>query len=278
MLGVTLLDSIYTPIADIRDKGVIKANAIVIDCIIRDHIKLIGTNGAHTYADSGHHYFCSTMMDVIYSTDSIDANNIVSLGFEKTQTFMNAYECACWGFCIRYHLDNKKDIQYFSISVMDINLMEQNFWASNSQWGKSGFGITTLFFEVTVSDDKKNCLIIGKASSDNNIIGFTSAAKLAMANFEANCLALPFFPEKMSIPVRRSLKDISLLSDYHSIYGHAFGSDPWIALIKDYLNGSIKYSSLVCGSLALRGYYCFVKLNISKNLNAKIQNEVVTWQ
>jgi len=72
--------------------------------------------------------------------------------------------------------------------------------------------------------------------------------------------------------VRRSLKNCEPLGEYHAEMGHAFGSDPWIAFIKDHEATDLSGQSIVFGSLALRGYYCFADIQIADNVNTRFLN------
>jgi hypothetical protein len=267
MPRITLKDAIYSPFGNEFIGKDIKQSAVDISAELEKHIALIGVNRDYSYGSAGHHYLCSTMMDTVFSAGAIDSTNIMRVERTVSQSFTHAYECACWGYCLKYHFENKREQKFFVISIIDVNSMEMQYWSSNEQWGKSGFGITTLFFEISEDDDSRDVLHVGVATGGNNIIAFASVAKQVVKNFSASKLSLPFFPDSMSVPVRRSLKGVELLSDLHHTYGHAFGSDPWISFIKEHEDVDLSDKRIVFGSLALRGYYCFADICIDADVN-----------
>jgi hypothetical protein len=272
MPRITLKDALYSPFADEFVGKDVAESTHEIDTVLRKHVSAIGRERGHSYLSAQHHYLCSTIMDSVFSAAAMDA--VRSLGDDYAvvpQSFTHAYECACWGYCMQYHVEHKREQASFAISIMDVNSMEMSYWSSNEQWGKSGFGITTLFFEVDGEGegDPSKSLHTGVAAGGNNIIAFASVAKQVVKNFQASRLSLPFFPENMSVPVRRALKGVELLTECHSAYGHAFGSDPWISFIRDHAQSDLAGQRIVFGSLALRGYYCFADIDIDADVNVR---------
>ena len=261
-----LTDAIYSPFgSELVGKDALES-ARDIGAALRKHASMIGSDRGYSYASAGHHYICSTMMDAVFSGAAVDPVQLMASESGVPCTFTHAYECACWGYCLNYHLAHKPGERFLVISIMDVNSMEMSFWTSNTQWGKSGFGIMTLCFQVGDAESEKG-LHTGMAAGGNNIIAFASIAKQVVRDFKASTLSLPFFPDNMSIPVRRSLKGIELLTERHAHYGHAFGSDPWISFIRDHADADRAGQRIVFGSLALRGYYCFADVGIAANVN-----------
>jgi len=267
---IVLHDAFYTGFADSFEEQDIKAYHQQMSQVIAQHVTQIGKNAAHGYSDAGHHYFCSTMMDSVFSANSINPEQVFESDFDVPQSFTNAYECACWGYCLQHHLEYKPEQKFIAISILDINAMEMKYWSQNDQWGKSGFGICTLFLEITDEPVDRQRIHNGVASGGNNIISFASFAKQVAKACDANTLSLPFFPDSMSIPVRRSLKNVHVTTERHDEYGHAFGSDPWIAFIRDHQSGEQDFDRIVFGSLALRGYYCFADIDISNRIQVQL--------
>jgi len=267
MAKITLKDAFYTPFSDEFVGKTIAQSELEIKEVLAQHKEMIGENAQHCYSDIDHHYFCSTMMDSVFSADSMSTKQIINGEANVPQSFTNAYECACWGYCLRYHLESKQQSGLLAISILDINSMEMSYWSQNEQWGKSGFGVTTLVFEVQREEVGSMPIHNGVASGGNNIISFASFAKQTSKQTNAKNLSLPFFPDSMSIPVRRSLKDVQVLTERHSEYGHAFGSDPWIAFIRDHAEQNFAGDQILFGSLALRGYYCFAHIDIASDVN-----------
>lgn len=269
MPKIILKDAFYTPFPDEFVGKDAAESAHALDAVLRQHIAIIGAERGHSYVSAQHHYLCSTIMDSAFSGMAMNAVRRLGDNYAVPQSFTHAYECACWGYCMQYHVKHKREQASFVISIIDVNSMEMRYWSSNDQWGKSGFGITTLFLEIDEDGEQAELLHTGAATGGNNIIAFASVAKQVVRNFQARRLALPFFPDSMSVPVRRSLKGVELLSERHPTYGHAFGSDPWIAFIRDHEQTGLGGQQIVFGSLALRGYYCFAQIHIDADVNVR---------
>lgn len=280
MTQILLRDALYTPFAADTNAADIETAKVQMRTVLAAHTAAIGTAGQHSYHDAGHHYVCSTMMDSVFSAAAISTDDL--LDNAVPHSFTHAYECACWGYCLRYHMQFKPSQRWVVISILDVNAMAMAYWTQNEQWGKSGFGITTLCFELVTTPDAvdHNDAVMaspassvpmqtGMASGGNNIISFASMAKQATRDLQRQRLSLPFFPDSMSIPVRRSLKDLHVLTERHAHYGHAFGSDPWLAFICDQQQTDLGTAPLVFGSLALRGYYCFADVTPAQPVNTQ---------
>jgi hypothetical protein len=266
MQRITLTDAIYSPFTNKSIGRGALASAQEIGAELRKHAACIGQGRASSYDSVGHHYICSTMMDSLFSGGTVDPTDLMAGYTEVPRSFTHAYECACWGYCLQYHLLHKPHKPSLVISIMDVNSMEMSYWTANERWGKSGFGIMTLCFDVAGGNSGK-LLRTGSGFGGNDIIAFASIAKQVTRDFKASTLSLPFFPDNISIPVRRSLKDIELLNERHSDYGHAFGSDPWISFIRDHAEAGRSGQRIVFASLALRGYYCFADIFIAPDVN-----------
>ncbi len=212
MAKIILKDAFYTPFADqVVGKSIAQSDQEIKE-VLEQHKALIGEKADHSYTDVGHHYICSTMMDSVFSADAIDTKRVVNGDNNVPQSFTHAYECACWGYCLGYHLEHKSHQRFVAISILDINSMEMKYWSENEQWGKSGFGITTLVFEIVAEDIDSMPIHNGVANGGNNIISFASFAKQISKRTNATKLSLPFFPDSMSVPVRRSLKNVQVLT------------------------------------------------------------------
>jgi hypothetical protein len=267
MFSITLKDAIYSPFSGETVGKSVKDSAQEIGTALQKHASLIGVDRGHCYASARSHYICSTIMDLPFCTEAMDSTDLMRDGSAASQRFTHAYECACWGYCLKYHLKYKPDDKYVAISIMDVNSMELGYWSASNHWGKSGFGVMTLFFEVADAASGRERLHTGVASGGNNIIAFASVAKQVVKEFEASRLSLPYFPEAMALPMRRAMKGVDLLAEYHGTYGHAFGSDPWISFIRDHAETNLSGKRIVFGSLALRGYYCFADVDIDIGVN-----------
>src|SRR5688500_8357012 len=117
MPRITLKDAIYSPFGDEIVGKDIGESASDIGAALQKHISLIGVDRGHSYSDAGHHYLCSTMMDSVFSAGAIPSN-ILGSEHAVSQSFTHAYECACWGYCLQYHFEHKREQKFLAISII----------------------------------------------------------------------------------------------------------------------------------------------------------------
>ncbi|WP_144392890.1 hypothetical protein [Pleionea sediminis] len=213
------------------------------------------------------HFVCSTMIEMPFTSGAIDWQSLTkefaSSHSALPRSFVNAYECASWGYSLRYYL-NQSDNPLMLVTIVDANLLGLEFWQHNENWGDSGFGVCTLLLEAV--GDSKDDVITGCATTYNSTAEFATIVRRWSAK-EPDCpLSLPFFPEHIRTVFDRMLANSKRLPDKHDDYGHCFGSDPWLAIIDEGMKQPAErnHSVLAC-SIALNGYYCLAKINISPN-------------
>ncbi|MBA2881878.1 hypothetical protein HNR65_002209 [Desulfosalsimonas propionicica] len=211
------------------------------------------------------HYLCSTIVNTCFTVGDINVSNFNNSVAEIIShpipvAFVNAYECASWGYAIRYHLQKHPDTRFVLISVIDANVYNFEFWIYNENWEHSGFGITTLLIE-RVSENKDR-LITGFASGHNPMMAFAIAIRKAAVNYPGNTITLPLFPQRIREMLASVLNKSHILPNDHEQWGHCFGSDPWLSILNntelDSSGKPLNNSYLAC-SLALNGYYSILE-------------------
>lgn len=229
------------------------------------------------------HYLCSTIIDVPFSSKKFDWSRLQKKVAEQSSfapgSFVNAYECASWGYSLRHALRRQTESRYVLISIIDLNVLELEYWKENSNWGKSGFGITTLLFECSLepenAPEKEATLNIGVARGNNAIAEFTLAMRNHVNTKPTAKLAYPYFPENVTELFYKLIPSANFLPDYHGEFGHCFGADPWISIIKDYQNSQDKEQSYLAASVALNGYWGIADVSVNKESMVSLSKVVL---
>lgn len=184
--------------------------------------------------------------------------------------FVNAYECASWGYALHYFLNKNNDYKYYVIVIVDANVYDLTFWDNNPAWGKSGFGITTILFEKT--DDDSFTILTTSGAVENPLQDFCLCLYRSLSKNADDLLVMPFFESQIHDMLANVLKRFKMLPSGHSTWGHCFGSDPWLSIILNI--NDIKNKGIVnimpC-SFALHGYYTIMKTKISDDIYTSLK-------
>ena len=219
------------------------------------------------------HFLCSTMIELPFTSGELVWPAVVESFKEQSQnpevplpcTFVNAYECASWGYSARYYQRVEPQAKYLLFSILDANLLNLSFWKENENWGASGFGLTTVLIKTERAGEEVNdsSLIASCATTYNSTPEFATIIRRRVLNESSLKLSLPFFPDAIRIVFDKMLQSSPRIPDMHHKWGHCFGSDPWLAIIEYGLNHPISSPErLLACSIALNGYYCLMEVSI----------------
>ena len=216
------------------------------------------------------HFLCSTMIELPFTTQSVKwpdiAAQLQEYGVHQPDTFVNAYECASWGYSLRHYLKQaeleQRQAKYMIVSIIDANVYDFEFWRYNKHWQHSGFGITTVILEV--ESPLMDEITIGSAVTHNGVAEFATIVRRTMMKKAGAVVALPFFPVNVQIMFEKLLRGQPRLPDLHAKHGHCFGADPWLSLLTHGLNNKIEQPQrfMAC-SVALNGYYAIAELMLT---------------
>lgn len=256
MAGFELQGATYTKFTDIDVIGEFTGQNLAdsIAPYLKDHRDQLLLESKRSIP----HVMASTSVSTpLNSSDHWQAAQVVlkeALGSELL-FFTNAYECASWGYILRL-LSNQYPVgSSVMVSILDVNLRSFSFWENSDQWGKSGWGLCS--FRIKLGDTG---LRVCERVKENALADFCMNIKRISKGDPSRVVSLPFFPEQTRKLNDRILKDCLRLPDLHEDFGHCFGSDPWIGLIKNSqaLNGHVLLSSF-----ALSGYWSLLEVSIS---------------
>ena len=224
------------------------------------------------------HFLCSTMVELPFTTGDIAwadvAQTLSEKGPHNPDTYINAYECASWGYSLRHYLTHAKPekSRFLLVSILDANLYDLTFWRYNENWHESGFGLTTVLLEVTgeVTDE----LVTQCALTHNSMAEFATVVRRTVTGRENVCLALPFFPENIQDMFNKLLAKQRRLPDLHHDWGHCFGSDPWLSILCHSLkNPPIEAQKYMAASLALNGYFAMAEVVVNQDTTLILNEE-----
>lgn len=228
------------------------------------------------------HFLCSTMVEMPFTTGDIAwsdvAEKLSELGPNNPDTYINAYECASWGYSLRHYLTYAKaeKKRFLLVSILDANLYDLTFWRYNENWHESGFGITTVLLEVT--GEVSNELITQCALTHNSMAEFATVVRRTVTGRDNVCLALPFFPEHIQEMFNKLLAKQWRLPDLHHHWGHCFGSDPWLSILCHSLeNPPVEEQKYMAASLALNGYFAMAEVRVNQDTHL-ILNEEASYE
>lgn len=207
------------------------------------------------------HYLCSTMVDFPFSTGAIEWRALSALVARHSPfgpaTLVNGYECASWGYALRHGLRFGDSDGRIAISIVDLNLLNLEFWKENPNWGASGFGTATLVFDA--APNAVHAVTVDYARTHNVVAEFALAMRNVVKTATGVRLAKPFFPENITQVFMRQMPHADHLPDEHPVLGHCFGSDPWISIIRDAVVQP-EGRSYLAASTALNGYWALARV------------------
>jgi hypothetical protein len=180
------------------------------------------------------------------------------------ENFSASYECAGWGFALAYARRHCWPGSALVISVVDLNLLDISFWRNNPEWGKSGFGISTVVLRVPESGGFE---LEARASQSGFHMGeFCAALRKWLAKSPSACTNAPFLPPSMTGIYDHFLPKDRLLPDLHPRWGHCFGSDTWISYITHIANGRLRRGGhYTATSASLRGFWAITDLRLAED-------------
>lgn len=183
--------------------------------------------------------------------------------------FVNAYECATWGYLLRYAIARAAGKTHVLMTIVDVNVLDLTMWYQNENWGKSGFGIMSLLFrlpsrESTLENDTPS-VTTAVARSGSAVGEFVVELRKLLSAEKNAILSGPFFSPSIYAMFDRVLPTDRLLPNLHDVYGHCFGSDPWLGLIvaAQSANHSIDQSTFLAASVALNGYWAIAPVQVA---------------
>ncbi|WP_444922478.1 hypothetical protein ACJJID_09280 [Microbulbifer sp. CnH-101-G] len=269
-MSLYLKSAAFTPIENITfatSGGLQEAFARIGEIISDQSRRVLEAVSSEARAEVERHFLCSTMIELPFTTGAVSTDDLSPPEQQRgipVTSFVNTYECASWGYSLRYYLRQNPTARYVIVSILDANVLDLSFWQSNENWGKSGFGLCTLLLEV--ESFNREDITAGCAVTYNTTPEFATIVRKMASNGKDLTLSLPFFPENIRQIFTRLLNGFQQLPDLHDRWGHCFGSDPWLNIISHGVAGRFQArEKLLACSIALNGYYCTAEVSVDQD-------------
>ncbi|MET0383292.1 MAG: hypothetical protein ABW032_07715 [Burkholderiaceae bacterium] len=187
----------------------------------------------------------------------------------RPQALMNAYMCVGWAFALR-HFVRHTDAKRLAVAIVDLDVHNLDWHLRHPVIGPSGFGVSTLLFELP--DDRGAPPVCSGPHANSAFNDFVMALKAHQARHGAQPTFIPFTVEALAATARRVLAEGSLGPNRNAAYGHCFGADPWIGLI-EWLAASPPDGerTAVAGAIGFNGYYGFAPVRVAPCTRAELR-------
>jgi len=211
-------------------------------------------------------FVVSTMLDLPFTSGWLKWADIAAAASDTRpdlpafDNLITGYECASWGYCLRYAFKDMNPGDMIAISILDINVMNISYWESNANWGNSGFGLATIV--LTLGEDNQiECHI---AKSINAFGEFCLDLRRVSREQSGVMLVPPYFPSDIAAMYAKIVPQEQRTENLVDDWGHCFGADPWIGLIEEVARGcNWQDTTYFATSVALNGYWTYAKLKLN---------------
>lgn len=214
----------------------------------------------------GTHYIVSTMIDIPLSRGWLSWSSLQSAiqraANGPVDGFINAYECANWGFVLRHLSKRRLPSPRVQLTIVDVNLFDLDHWYGNRIWGQSGLGTVSLVFRLS---DCSEDIFCGVAKGANHFGDFCIALRSLYRQVAPDVISVPYFQPELAQLYDRLLPLGSHLANRYETHGHSFGADPWIGIIEDVTRMNHPNSGKIYlpASLSLNGYWGACRIQLS---------------
>lgn len=211
-------------------------------------------------------FVVSTMLDLPVTSGWLDWDLLQPAtqrpGVPRFDNFVLAYECASWGYCLRYAKRFLKPGECVAISVLDLNIFDLTYWDANPNWGQSGFGLATVILRMS-DQDTFDCRT---AKSANGFGEFCLDLRRIAKEDAVSTLVPPYFPAEIAAMYTNLVPEDRRTENFAETWGHCFGSDPWVGLIIEAKAGrATPDRQFIATSVALNGYWALATLTLNPN-------------
>jgi hypothetical protein len=209
------------------------------------------------------HTFSSTHLSWIigdipaHTTQFLDT--IEARGGQRPIGVTRVYECSGWGYLLQF-ISRFMHRRYVVLSIVDIDLHGFGYWDYHHAIGHSGYGLTALLIELPERPLAVYCDGPYQASAFPQFIRDLRARRAAG---DVSRAFLPFFKPDLQKVAAASLDPTTTGGNHHDVFGHAFGSDPWIGMIKHLQDRPPSAPErVIAGSIAISGYYSICDIEL----------------
>ena len=168
-----------------------------------------------------------------------------------------AYQCAGWGYTLRFFAQFTT-VRRLAILLVDIDLHNFEAALNHPVIGASGFGVTTLLFDIRPGSDVFACGGPYRNSAYNELITELKRKQKLIGTIPT---FIPFMRKEYAVTPERVLAKGSLGPNLNDELGHCFGADPWIGIIRNFA-GKPYSTDVLVGSVGFKGYFTVAQVAI----------------
>lgn len=166
---------------------------------------------------------------------------------------LHTYMCAGWGYALRW-FSRHTDARRVMICIVDVDVHDLDYHRHHRQIGKLGFGITSIL--LYLANDRTITAVTGGPYAESAFKEFMRALKIHNMRHKPSLTFIPFFGPGLGEIAEKILGRENLGANRHEVYGHCFGSDPWIGIIEWVEANPLRYAvNVTAGAVALSGYF-----------------------
>jgi hypothetical protein len=188
-------------------------------------------------------------------------DSLESLSGVRPMAFLHTYMCAGWGYALRY-FSRHTNARLVMISIIDVDIHDLAYHRQHPLIGNMGFGISTILLRLP--DCRDETAETGGPYADSAFKEFIRALKLHNARRKPVLTFIPFFGANLGSIAEKIMGKSNLGVNQHDLYGHCFGSDPWIGVIEWLQKHPLADAvNVTAGAVAFSGYYTLCDIGIS---------------
>jgi hypothetical protein len=195
----------------------------------------------------------------------------------RPAAILAGYECAGWGYALRFYSQHTA-ARRLLMTIVDVDLHNYSLLTSDMYWGRSGYGATTLLFEMP---EQGLNVVTGHAPHTrsgwgNHIRAFANlshALKMRqLGSGRRHFVSAPFLPPEVRQTLERIVGQDRLFPNRLDTYGHCFGSDPWIGVIEWLQNAAPSVQeTVIVASLAHNGYHTMCDVTVTPDTKVELK-------
>lgn len=178
----------------------------------------------------------------------------------RPQGIVNAYQCAGWGYALR-HLMRHTVVRRVALLLVDVDVHQLDWVLEHPVVGRSGFGITSLLFELPAEAQPPEC---GGPFANSAYGELLMALRKRNAGRDAALPTfIPFSRPPLYATAQRVVGKAALMPNFYAQWGHCFGADPWIGLMRWLdIDGAAAGCRVLAGAVGFAGYYTLSDIEV----------------
>jgi hypothetical protein len=191
-------------------------------------------------------------------------------GGHRLHGIVNAYLCAGWGYVLRHAMRNTA-LRRVALCIVDLDLHHMEWQLEHPVIGRSGFGMSTLLFELPAGAGLLPAC--GGPYANSAFSEFVMALRAHRLHHGVAPTFIPFVQPGLYATAQRVLSGQALAPNRYDTWGHCFGSDPWIGLIEAAAAGGPGVPSrILAGAFGFNGYYTVSAVDLDAGLRTEFRH------